>query len=161
MAWDFETDPEFQELLDWADEFVRTEVEPLDLVYPNPYDRSNKEAMAVAGPLKQAVKDKGLWACHLGPELGGQGFGQQPLARVVEHEVDEGACLVGDLVHAGGRMLGHASMVGGGRRPGQVAAMTTIGSVVGCGDPPVGSTVTPTLEPVPRAPASSTVSTCS
>ena len=55
--WDFETDPEFQELLDWADEFVSTEVEPLDLVYPNPYDRSNKEAMAVAGPLKQAVKD--------------------------------------------------------------------------------------------------------
>ncbi len=28
MAWDFETDPEYQELLDWADEFVRTEVEP-------------------------------------------------------------------------------------------------------------------------------------
>ena len=23
MAWDFETDPEFQELLDWADAFVR------------------------------------------------------------------------------------------------------------------------------------------
>ena len=31
MAWDFETDPEFQEKLDWADEFVRDEVEPLDL----------------------------------------------------------------------------------------------------------------------------------
>ncbi len=31
MAWDFETDPEFQEKLDWADEFVREEVEPLDL----------------------------------------------------------------------------------------------------------------------------------
>ncbi len=84
MAWDFETDPEFQELLDWADEFVRTEVEPLDLVYPNPYDRSNKEAMAVAGPLKQAVKDKGLWACHLGPELGGQGFGQVKLGLLNE-----------------------------------------------------------------------------
>ncbi len=22
MAWDFETDPEYQKLLDWADEFV-------------------------------------------------------------------------------------------------------------------------------------------
>ena len=32
MAWDFETDPEFQEELDWVDEFVRDEVEPLDLV---------------------------------------------------------------------------------------------------------------------------------
>ncbi len=33
MAWDFETDPEYQQKLDWADEFVRTEVEPLDLVF--------------------------------------------------------------------------------------------------------------------------------
>ena len=29
--WDFETDPEYQQLLDWTDEFVRNEVEPLDL----------------------------------------------------------------------------------------------------------------------------------
>ena len=36
MAWDFETDPEFQEKLDWADAFVREEVEPLDLVWPGP-----------------------------------------------------------------------------------------------------------------------------
>jgi hypothetical protein len=28
MAWDFETDPEFQKKLDWADDFVRREVEP-------------------------------------------------------------------------------------------------------------------------------------
>jgi len=33
MAWDFETDPEYQAQLDWADEFVRDEVEPLDLVW--------------------------------------------------------------------------------------------------------------------------------
>ena len=31
MAWDFETEPEFQAELDWVDEFVRDEVEPLDL----------------------------------------------------------------------------------------------------------------------------------
>jgi len=30
MAWDFETDPEYQAKLDWADAFVREEVEPLD-----------------------------------------------------------------------------------------------------------------------------------
>lgn len=76
MAWDFETDPESQALLDWADEFVRTEVEPLDYVFANPYDRSDTAAMEFTAPLKQAVKDRGLWACHLGPELGGQGFGQ-------------------------------------------------------------------------------------
>lgn len=34
MAWDFETDPEYQQVLDWADEFVREEVEPLDLAFP-------------------------------------------------------------------------------------------------------------------------------
>ena len=36
MAWDFETDPEYQEKLDWADAFVREEVEPLDLRVPGP-----------------------------------------------------------------------------------------------------------------------------
>ena len=34
MAWDFETEPEFQEKLDWVDAFVRDEVEPLDLLWP-------------------------------------------------------------------------------------------------------------------------------
>ena len=32
MAWDFETEPDFQRKLDWMDEFVRAQVEPLDLV---------------------------------------------------------------------------------------------------------------------------------
>ena len=29
MAWDFETDPEFQKKLDWIEDFMREEVEPL------------------------------------------------------------------------------------------------------------------------------------
>ena len=33
MSWDFETDPEFQKELDWIEEFVREEVEPLDFVH--------------------------------------------------------------------------------------------------------------------------------
>ena len=33
MAWDFSTDPDFQEKLDWMDEFVREEIEPMDLVW--------------------------------------------------------------------------------------------------------------------------------
>ena len=41
MAWDFETDPEFQQELDWMDAFVRNEVEPLDYVLGNPYDVQN------------------------------------------------------------------------------------------------------------------------
>ena len=35
MAWDFETDAEYQKKLDWVDEFVREEVKPLDLCFPH------------------------------------------------------------------------------------------------------------------------------
>ena len=48
MAWDFETDPEYQEQLDWADEFVREEVEPLDLVWPRA-GSSRRRAHAASG----------------------------------------------------------------------------------------------------------------
>ncbi len=84
MAWDFETDPEYQKLLDWADEFVRDEVEPLDLVLGDPYDKSDPRVMAVVRPLQDRVRDQGLWACHLGPDLGGKGYGQVKLALLNE-----------------------------------------------------------------------------
>jgi acyl-CoA dehydrogenase len=84
MAWDFETDPEYQTLLDWADRFVTEEVEPLDLVLHDPYDKSDKRAIDIVRPLQQKVRDKGLWACHLGPELGGKGYGQVKLALLNE-----------------------------------------------------------------------------
>ena len=81
MAWDFETDPEYQEKLDWADEFVREEVEPLDLVFPHlqfvPLDETRRK---IIDPLKEEVRRQELWATHLGPELGGQGYGQLKLA---------------------------------------------------------------------------------
>jgi acyl-CoA dehydrogenase len=82
--YDFETDPEYQAKLDWAAEFVANEVEPLDHVFPNPFDRSNEAAMAVVRPLMDHVREKGLWACHLGPELGGPGYGQVKLALLNE-----------------------------------------------------------------------------
>lgn len=84
MAWDFETDPAFQRELDWADEFVREHVEPLDLLLDDPYDKSDERAMAIVGPLQQQVKERRLWACHLGPELGGPGYGQVKLALLNE-----------------------------------------------------------------------------
>ena len=34
MAWDFSTDPEFQEKLDWVEQFCKEEVEPLEYVFP-------------------------------------------------------------------------------------------------------------------------------
>jgi acyl-CoA dehydrogenase len=84
MAWDFETDPAYQQLLDWADRFVTEEVEPLDLVLGDPYDKSDERAVALVRPLQQQVRDQGLWACHLGPDLGGRGYGQVKLALLNE-----------------------------------------------------------------------------
>jgi acyl-CoA dehydrogenase len=85
MAWDFETEPEFQRKLDWADEFVREEVEPLDLLWGHeqfvPLDGARRK---VVDPLKQEVRRQDLWATHLGPELGGQGYGQLKLALLNE-----------------------------------------------------------------------------
>ena len=34
MSWDFSTEPEFQEKLDWVDQFCKEKVEPLDYVFP-------------------------------------------------------------------------------------------------------------------------------
>lgn len=85
--WDFSTDPEFQQKLDWVDRFVREEAEPLDLLFPSggdPYDTGNEAARAILRPLQQQVREQGLWACHLGPELGGQGYGQLKLALLNE-----------------------------------------------------------------------------
>jgi len=85
--WDFETEPEFQAKLDWADDFVRREVEPLDLAFREsaaPYDRKNPLYKKITAPLKAEVKKQGLWACHLGPELGGEGYGQVKLGLLNE-----------------------------------------------------------------------------
>ena len=83
-VWDFETDPEYQAKLDWVEEFMVDELEPLDLVALDPYDKKNAETMAILRPLQQQVRDHGLWAAHLKPELGGQGYGQVKLALLNE-----------------------------------------------------------------------------
>ncbi|MDX1382078.1 MAG: acyl-CoA dehydrogenase family protein [Thermoanaerobaculia bacterium] len=84
MAWDFETDPEFQEELDWIDDFVTHEVEPIDQVLEHPYDIQHEGFQKLVRPLQQQVKDRRLWACHLGPDLGGPGYGQLKLALMNE-----------------------------------------------------------------------------
>jgi acyl-CoA dehydrogenase len=85
MAWDFETDPEFQTKLDWADEFVREEVEPLDLLWPDRvFTPLDDKLRKIVDPLKQEVRRQKLWATHLGPELGGEGYGQLKLALLNE-----------------------------------------------------------------------------
>ena len=85
MAWDFETDPEYQEKLDWVRTFVREKVEPLDYLYPHlQFVPLTDEMRRIMDPLKDEVRSQGLWATHLGPELGGQGFGQLKLALLNE-----------------------------------------------------------------------------
>ncbi len=84
MSWDFETDPAFQQELDWIDDFVRTEIEPLDHIIEFPYDTTDALRNKIIKPLQEQVKARGLWACHLGPELGGQGYGQVKLALMNE-----------------------------------------------------------------------------
>jgi acyl-CoA dehydrogenase len=84
VAWDFSTEPEFQKQLDWVDEFCREEIEPLDLVFPGAVRSRDPKIKALVDPLKQQVKDHGLWALFLDHELGGPGFGQLKLALINE-----------------------------------------------------------------------------
>src|SRR6476660_9909460 len=82
MGWDFSTDSDFQEQLDWMDEMVRTEIWPLETLWRELGIDGLRRALA---PLQERVRERGLWAAHLPPELGGQGFGQVKLGLM--HEI--------------------------------------------------------------------------
>jgi acyl-CoA dehydrogenase len=82
--WSFETDPEYQADLDWAAEFVRNEIEPLSYVIENVLDTNDPVRQELIPPLQEKVKARGLWATHLGPDLGGKGHGQVKLALLNE-----------------------------------------------------------------------------
>jgi acyl-CoA dehydrogenase len=67
--------------------FVREECETMDLLFPGHgamYDTGDGKARAHLEPLREQVKARGLWACHLGPHLGGPGYGQVKLALMNE-----------------------------------------------------------------------------
>lgn len=84
---DFSIDQAFQEQLDWIREFVKAEVEPLDLAFAGEdmvYNKASAFYEEAIRPLQQIVKDRGLWSCHLTPEFGGQGYGQVQLAYMNE-----------------------------------------------------------------------------
>jgi acyl-CoA dehydrogenase len=85
MAWDFQTEPEYQQKLDWARAFVTEEVEPLDVLFPGlVFTPPSKAIRNIIDPLKQQVREAGLWATHLEPALGGQGHGQLKLCLLNE-----------------------------------------------------------------------------
>jgi len=83
-VWDFATEPEFQDKLDWMDQFVRDEVEPLDILDIYAFTQPTGAFKELIDSLKQEVRSRDLWACHLEPELGGQGYGQVKLALMNE-----------------------------------------------------------------------------
>ena len=56
MAWDFETDPEFQKKLDWIEDFMREEVEPLSQLGLAVRGSLGREKFIK--PLQQKVKDQ-------------------------------------------------------------------------------------------------------
>src|ERR1700683_5802570 len=80
ISWDFSTEPEFEEKLEWMRGFVRSEIFPLETLSLT-YD----QVRVVIRPLQEEVKAQGLWAAHLSPELGGMGFGQVRLGLM--HEI--------------------------------------------------------------------------
>ena len=82
MAWDFSTEPEFAAQLDWMRGVVREEILPLEAIFD---ELSQEEVDRIYAPLQAQVKERGLWAAHLDPALGGQGFGQVKLGLM--HEV--------------------------------------------------------------------------
>src|SRR5215204_5021385 len=82
MSWDFSTDPAFAAKLDWARAFVQEEIWPLETVVEDLEWRAMDKFYA---PLREEVKRQELWAAHLPPELGGQGYGQVKLGLL--HEV--------------------------------------------------------------------------
>jgi acyl-CoA dehydrogenase len=86
MSWNFSTEPEYQEKLDWVREFVMEEVEPLDALFGNGpvYDKTHPVHEKIVRPLQEQVKAHDLWACHLGPHLGGKGYGQVKLGLLNE-----------------------------------------------------------------------------
>jgi acyl-CoA dehydrogenase len=82
MAWDFSTEPEFEAQLAWMREFVRDEIWPIETIGD---ELAQAQLDAIYAPLHEQVKARGLWAAHLPPELGGQGFGQVKLGLM--HEI--------------------------------------------------------------------------
>ena len=64
MAWDFSTDAEFQTQLDWMRGFVRDEIEPISLLWPDLHHCPPAPWLRkIVDPLKREVKSRGLWAC--------------------------------------------------------------------------------------------------
>jgi len=62
--------------------FVHEEIRPLETIV----DELDQDGLdRIYAPLREGVKRRGVWAAHLRPDLGGQGFGQVKLE--LTHEI--------------------------------------------------------------------------
>ena len=84
MAWDFQTEPEFQEKLNWVESFCKEQVEPLGYVFPYAVRSREPKIRALVKDLQDQVKAQDLWAIFLDEELGGPGYGQLKLGLLNE-----------------------------------------------------------------------------
>lgn len=71
MSWDFSTDPEFEQRLRWVRDFMDDVVYPLESL---DLDLATFDRLAASHI--EEVRERGLWATHLDPALGGTGEGQ-------------------------------------------------------------------------------------
>src|SRR6476659_5145500 len=81
MAWGFSSDPGVEEQLEWMRAFLRAEIWPIEAIQ---HDIGQADLERIYAPLQRQVRERGLWAAHLPPELGGQGFGQVQLGLMNE-----------------------------------------------------------------------------
>lgn len=81
MAWDFETEPEFAEKLDWMRRFVDEQIIPLEPILD---ELAPEDWRAVRRHLQEQVQEQGLWGAFLDTKLGGTGLGQMKLALMSE-----------------------------------------------------------------------------
>src|SRR5437899_10805087 len=81
MSWDFLTEAEVEKKVEWMRRLMHEEVYPLEVL-----DVDERAFMRAIKPLQEEVKRQRLWATHLPPELGGQGYGQVKLGLM--HEIE-------------------------------------------------------------------------
>ncbi len=85
MAWEFETDPEFQQQAGLGRRVRARGGRAARPLWPGlEFTPPDDTLRAIIDPLKDEVRRHGLWATHLGPELGGQGHGQVQLSLLNE-----------------------------------------------------------------------------
>jgi acyl-CoA dehydrogenase len=114
MGWDFETEPDFQEKLDWMRSFLDEQIMPLETIQ---YEFTPQQWKRVTQPLKDEVRAQGLWACHLDAELGGQGYGQTKLALM--HEILGRSFIAPGIFGNQAPDSGNAELIAIGGDPGQ------------------------------------------